>query len=70
MFTPSTPAYSTQSDTGLEDILEENEWVSSPSGYQSVRSGSDYGSNKHDPLEYQGFEGIYRFIEELDSVRR
>ncbi|KAM3418551.1 hypothetical protein BST61_g4528 [Cercospora zeina] len=67
-----SPAYSTQSDTGFEDILEEeqfsNPWVSSPD-YQSVHSGS-YGSNKHDPLEYQGFEGIYRFIEELDSVRR
>lgn len=70
MFTPSSPAYSTQSDTGLEDVIEENPWLSSPSGYESVRSVSDIGSNKHDPLEYQGFEGIYRFIEELDSVRR
>lgn len=71
----STPAYSTQSDTGLEDELAEEEeeaaWLSSPSGYESVRSRSDHsGSNNHDPLEYQGFEGIYRFIEELDSVRR
>lgn len=70
MFTPSSPAYSTQSDSGLEDVLAENPWVSSPSGYGSARSTSSYGSNKHDPLEYQGFEGIYRFIEELDSVRR
>ena len=71
MFTPTSPAYSTQSDTGLEDIVIENPWLSSsPSGYESVRSGSDYGSNQRDPLEYQGFEGIYRFIEELDSVRR
>jgi hypothetical protein len=71
MVTPTSPAYSTQSDTGLEDIIVENPWLSSsPSGYESVRSGSDYGSNQNDPLEYQGFEGIYRFIEELDSVRR
>lgn len=72
MFTPSSPASSTKSDTGLEDILVEspNSRLSSPSGYESVRSGSEYGSNKHDPLEYQGFEGIYRFIEELDSARR
>ena len=70
MFTPSSPAYSTQSDTGVEDVVAENPWLSSPSGYESVRSGSDWGPNKHDPLEYQGFEGIYRFIEELDSVRR
>ena len=70
LFTPASPAYSTQSDSGLEDVIAEDSWLSSPSGYESVRSGSDYESNKHDPLEYQGFEGIYRFIEELDSVRR
>lgn len=69
-----SPAYSTQSDTGFEDMLDgeqmQNPWLSSPSGYQSVGSGSIYGSDKHSPLEYQGFEGIYKFIEELDSVRR
>jgi hypothetical protein len=69
-----SPAYSTLSDTGFEDIIDaevENPWLSSPSDYQSVRSRSDaYGSDRHDPLEYQGFEGIYRFIEQLDSVRR
>ena len=70
MFTPSSPAYSTQSDSGLEDVLAENPWMSSPSGYASARSPSSFESNKQDPLEYQGFEGIYRFIEELDSVRR
>jgi len=71
MLTPSSPAYSTQSDTGIEDIIVENLWISSPSGYESVGTpSSEMGSNKHDPLEYQGFEGIYRFIEELDSVRR
>lgn len=74
MFTPSSPAYSTQSESGisLEGVSAEGgPWeLPSPSGYASVRSGSDYGSNKHDPLEYQGFEGIYRFIEELDSARR
>lgn len=66
-----TPAYSTQSDTGFEDVLaeENNPWLSSSSGYQSVHSGSLSGSDKHSPLEYQGFEGIYRFIEELDAVR-
>ncbi|EME50285.1 hypothetical protein DOTSEDRAFT_145033 [Dothistroma septosporum NZE10] len=69
-----SPAYSTQSDTGFEETLDEqkmrNPWMSSPSGYQSVQSGNIYGSDKHSPLEYQGFEGIYKFIEELDSVRR
>lgn len=70
MFTPSSPAYSTQSDTGVGDLLQEDFELYSPSSYESVRSGSDNGSKFHDPLEYQGFEGIYRFIEELDSVRR
>jgi len=77
MFTPSgTPAYSTQSAhsdfSELEDVMGENPWLSSQSGYESVRSGSGsaYGPDTHSPLEYQGFEGIYRFIEELDSVRR
>ncbi|CAK4034599.1 Hypothetical predicted protein [Lecanosticta acicola] len=67
-----SPAYSTQSDTGFEDVLmEESPWLpSSSSGYHSVHSASLSGSEKQTPLEYQGFEGIYRFIEELDSVRR
>jgi len=66
--------YSTHSEDGFEDILAgENPWLSSsssPSGFQSVRSGSALDVDEHSPLEYQGFEGIYRFIEELDSVRR
>ncbi|KAK3056150.1 hypothetical protein LTR09_002656 [Extremus antarcticus] len=75
MLTPSSRgAYSTQSDSGLEDevFVDELRMLSpspAPSAYESVRSGSEYGS-KHDPLEYQGFEGIYRSIEELDSARR
>lgn len=73
MFTPSeTPAYSTQSaqsEFSLEEIAV-NPWLSSDPSYESVHSGSLYGSDPHDPLEYQGFEGIYKFIEELDSVRR
>ncbi|KAK5167988.1 uncharacterized protein LTR77_006555 [Saxophila tyrrhenica] len=76
MLTPSSKgAYSTQSDSGLDDVLlvDGEQYASSPSAFESVRSGSESlsaGSNKHDPLEYQGFEGIYRFIEELDSARR
>ncbi|KAK4894035.1 hypothetical protein LTR27_007619 [Elasticomyces elasticus] len=85
MFTPSEEhlAYSTQSavsDDEYEDLdgeVLENPWLSDPEGYESVRSGSGsggnsgYGSEKAgSPLEYQGFEGIYRFIEELDGVRK
>lgn len=74
MLTPSDiyEAYSTRSESGFVDILaEEAEQDQSPShgSYQSVHSGSCC-SEKHSPLEYQGFEGIYRFIEELDAVRR
>ncbi|KAK5114892.1 hypothetical protein LTR62_002051 [Meristemomyces frigidus] len=66
-------AYSTQSaqsDSDLEREVVENPWLSTPSGYGSVHSGSDYESDKHSPLEYQGFEGIYKFIGELDAVRK
>lgn len=74
--TASQDAYSTRSESGYVDILAEqaeqnhNPWMSSTGSYQSVHSGS-YGSaaDKNSPLEYQGFEGIYRFIEELDAVR-
>lgn len=65
--------YSTHSEDGFEDILAgENTWLSSssPSGFQSVRSASAFDVDEHSPLEYQGFEGIYRFIEELDNVGR
>ncbi|SMQ46862.1 unnamed protein product [Zymoseptoria tritici ST99CH_1A5] len=64
--------YSTQSEGGYVDVLaeEENPWQSSNSGYHSIGSGSSYGPDRDTPLEYQGFEGIYRFMAELDSVRR
>jgi len=63
--------YSTHSDSGLEDVVGENPWLSSPSEFESVRSPSEKISEKQsDPLEYQSFEGIYRFIEQCDSARR
>lgn len=68
-----SPAYSMQSDHSFESIhheLSEGQWHSSGSGFETVRSGSVSGSDLHSPLEYQGFEGIYRFMEELDSARR
>lgn len=71
MLTPSESAqdYSTHSDSGLEDVFAENPWLSDPSGFESIRSGSDL-SDKGNPLEYQGLEGIYRFLEQCDAVRR
>lgn len=75
MLTPSerTEEYSTHSDSGLEDVIAENPWLSSPSGFESVRSGSLSIFDKYapqSPLEYQEFEGIHRFIEQCDAVRR
>ncbi|KAJ9668548.1 hypothetical protein H2201_001190 [Coniosporium apollinis] len=71
--------YSTLSDDGLavDELCEDNPWISSPSGYESVRSSefeesvpSREAQDYHSPLEYQGFEGIYRFIEQCDAARR
>jgi hypothetical protein len=78
-----TPDFSTLSDTGMEmDGLaeEDNPWLSSPSGYESLHSSEldDSGrcyekpdsNSPQSPLEYQGIEGIYRFISEIDSAAR
>jgi hypothetical protein len=80
-----SPGYSHKSATS-HDILEEynivreNPWLSSPSGYSSLHS------SEHDELgalfepapidgvnpasDYEGLEGIYRFLEECDGARR
>lgn len=73
MMTPDlSEHYSSASEHGFEDILiEDTPWLSSsPSGFESVRTGSAASVDDYSPLEYQGFEGIYRFIEELDAVER
>lgn len=71
----STIEYSTQSDLGLEGIEEANPWVSvsSPSGYESIHSSharESALSGAQTPLEYQGFEGIYQFIQQCDDAPR
>ncbi|GAB7348679.1 hypothetical protein MBLNU459_g7040t2 [Dothideomycetes sp. NU459] len=51
---------------------------STPSGYESLHYSSGESRRGRDsdhvtagsPLEYQGFEGIYRFIEQCDAARR
>ncbi len=77
---PSVAELSTRSDNGLEQeddyeaigaIEESNPWLSSPSGYESVESShliSD-SADKTAPLEFQGFEGLYRFMEMCDDRR-
>jgi hypothetical protein len=76
----TSPDFSVLSDAGFEyeDIGEEsNPWLSSPSGYESMHSSELFDSgqrapevHRHSPLEYQGIEGIYRFIEQCDDARR
>jgi hypothetical protein len=64
-----TPEYSTQSEDGLDfEDLAENPWNSSQSGYESLRD-SEIGESmdEHTPLEYQGVEGIFRFMEQCES---
>lgn len=64
-------AYSMQSEDGMdfEDMVEDNPWAmsSSPSGYESLHASEAEDMDQHTPLEYQGIEGIYRFMEHCDS---
>jgi hypothetical protein len=64
--------YSSDSDHGFEDVLDqERPWMpSTPHDQRSFETVSIIESDEYNPLEYQGFEGIYRFIEELDRVGR
>jgi len=79
-----SPDYSTMSEQSYEmdgipdDVLSGNPWLSSPSGYETIHS-SDLDSPRmfakepsgaSTPLEYQGIEGIYRFMEQLDAAER
>ena len=79
-----SPHYSTRSITSHDfeevDVVEENPWVSSPSGYSSLH-GSDEGDveryfqsaqakSTHQASDYEGLEGVYRFLEECDRAKR
>ncbi|OCK78939.1 hypothetical protein K432DRAFT_331159 [Lepidopterella palustris CBS 459.81] len=74
--------YWTHSDIGpdFENLGNNNPWLSSPSGYESlhtsdIESSANFHENfpeindLHTPLEYQGIEGIYRFMEQCESPR-
>lgn len=77
--------YSHKSATS-HDILEEynivlqNPWLSSPSGYSSLHSSehSEVGAllepapvdGVNTASDFEGLEGIYRFLEECDGARR
>lgn len=62
------------------DIVEVRPWLSSPSGYSSLH-GSDEGDvaeyfepvqqkSMQQPSEYEGLEGVYKFLEECDRAKR
>jgi hypothetical protein len=78
--TLSSPGGSLRSEIGLDlenfDDLEENPWLSSPEGYETMEDFSEtesmYFKRSGDPpdsSDYEGLEGIYRFIEECDNAR-
>jgi hypothetical protein len=70
----------TNHDFEVIEAVEDNPWLSAPSGYSSL-NGSDEGDVaayfSHDTANhalsssgYEGLEGIYRFLEECDRARR
>lgn len=86
----SSPGGSLRSQAGHElnefsDLyseVEDNPWIHSPEGYQSLDDLSDTASlyfgktppernpNTSTSDDYEGLEGIYRFLEQCDSARR
>lgn len=59
----------------FDEIMEENPWLSTPSsesepedGYESM-SPPVGNSGEHVSEDFEGLEGIYRFIEECDQLR-
>ncbi|KAF2018876.1 hypothetical protein BU24DRAFT_447494 [Aaosphaeria arxii CBS 175.79] len=74
MMTPSelSDNYSTHSEYELdfENVTENPYWASSPSGYESLHESELEDSiDLTTPLEYQGIEGIYRFMEQCGPTR-
>jgi hypothetical protein len=59
-------------DGFLDEYMDENPWLSSPpaetEGYESM-SPQEPSSGEHLSEEFEGLEGIYRFLEECDRTR-
>ncbi|KAH8808320.1 hypothetical protein F5884DRAFT_365199 [Xylogone sp. PMI_703] len=76
--TPSSPGGSVRSEMELGfDQVEDNPWLDDIEGYESMEELSPEGSAyftrsslKYSASDYEGLEGIYRFIEECDNARR
>ena len=83
MMEQRTEKYSTQSESSRDSLFEQispaledsKPWLSnggsSPEGYGSLSSPRAWSEppKSSDPLEYQNFEGIYRFIELCDGAQ-
>lgn len=65
-----TCADSTTSEFEMEEVLDDHSWQSLPLEDTSSGFSDEVCSSSNSPLEYQGIEGIYRFIEQCDSARR
>ncbi|RDW66260.1 hypothetical protein BP6252_09895 [Coleophoma cylindrospora] len=58
------------------DAGEENPWLSSPEGYESLEELSETESeyfakpSEHQNSDFEGLEGVYRFLEQCDGFRR
>lgn len=64
-----------EDDALFDEIMENNPWLSTPSheidvedGYESM-SPPVVSSGEHVSEDFEGLEGIYRFIEECDQLR-
>lgn len=81
--TLSSPGGSLRSEAGhqeyddLDDQIGDNPWLDSPEGYETMEDFSEtesvYFKHPSDPpdlSDFEGLEGIYRFIEECDNYRR
>lgn len=72
----SSDAYSTHSEDGFDEYLDiedatTNPWLSSsPSGYESLHASEADEVNYDAPLEYQGIEGMYRFMSHCQTSVR
>ena len=62
---PSAP----HPDSELADLRDEGVCMTSAADHETFWTGTDLASSSHSLYEYQGFEGICRFIEQLDAVR-
>ncbi|KAF1915158.1 hypothetical protein BDU57DRAFT_557360 [Ampelomyces quisqualis] len=76
MLTPSSAsseACSTHSEHSFDDLADftdqHNPWLSSssPSGYESLHTNEAGDIDLHTPMEYQGVEGMYRFMSQCES---